>query len=41
VSPSNYHWSGFSRPELRLHPHTLQNGEERVVAQRLRQVLAG
>ncbi|MHB0874744.1 MAG: aminotransferase class V-fold PLP-dependent enzyme [Anaerolineae bacterium] len=41
VSPENYTWSGFTRPELRLHPHTLQQGEERTVAQRLREVLAG
>lgn len=41
VSPANYTWSGFTRPELRLHPHTLQEGEERTVAQRLREVLGG
>ncbi|NPV07349.1 MAG: aminotransferase class V-fold PLP-dependent enzyme [Anaerolineae bacterium] len=41
VSPDNYHWSTFTEPELRLHPHTLQEGEAEVVARRLREALGG
>ena len=38
-SPDGYTWSGVKSPEVRIHPHTLQDGEESVVAQRLRQAL--
>ncbi len=41
VSPQRYDWSGFAAPELRLHPHTLQEGEEITVARCLRELLAG
>lgn len=41
VSPESYHWSTFTEPELRVHPHTLRAGEAEVVARRLREVLSG
>lgn len=35
-------WRGLSEtPQVRIHPHTLQEGEELVVARRLRKVLTG
>ncbi|MGQ9553512.1 MAG: aminotransferase class V-fold PLP-dependent enzyme, partial [Anaerolineae bacterium] len=40
-SPDNYTWSGVKRAEVRVHPHTLQDGEETVLARRLREVLTG
>jgi uncharacterized pyridoxal phosphate-dependent enzyme len=41
VGPQPYAFAGFTAPELRLHPHTLHEGEEIVVARRLRELLAG
>ncbi len=41
VSPENYYWSTFTEPELRLHPHTLKEGEAEIVARRLREALGG
>jgi len=40
VSPDTYTWSDFKRAEIRVHPHTLQDGEEVVVALRLREELS-
>jgi len=40
VSPDTYTWSDFKRVEIRVHPHTLQDGEEVVVALRLREELS-
>lgn len=39
VTPHIYDFSGFTAPELRIHPHTLQEGEEIIIARRVRQVL--
>ena len=39
VQPESYHFSGFDRPEVRVHPHTLQEGEEMTVAKRMRIIL--
>lgn len=41
VSPESYTWSTFTGPELRVHPHTLEQGETEIVARRLREVLGG
>ena len=41
VSAPVYAFAGFAAPELRIHPHTLQEGEEIVVARRLREALTG
>jgi L-seryl-tRNA(Ser) seleniumtransferase len=41
VSAPVYAFAGFAAPELRVHPHTLQEGEEFVVARRLREALTG
>lgn len=41
ISPEGYYWSTFTAPELRVHPHTLQEGETEVVARRLRELLSG
>lgn len=41
VSPQRYAFSDFTAPELRIHPHTLADGEEMVVARRLVEVLSG
>jgi uncharacterized pyridoxal phosphate-dependent enzyme len=41
VSAPAYAFAGHTSPELRVHPHTLQEGEEVVVARRLREVLTG
>jgi uncharacterized pyridoxal phosphate-dependent enzyme len=41
VGPQRYSFAGFTAPELRLHPHTLQEGEESVIARKLREVFAG
>jgi uncharacterized pyridoxal phosphate-dependent enzyme len=39
VSPRHYDFSKNTPTELRVHPHTLREGEEYVVGQRLREVL--
>jgi uncharacterized pyridoxal phosphate-dependent enzyme len=39
VSAPVYAFGGYTSPELRVHPHTLQEGEEIVVARRLREAL--
>jgi D-glucosaminate-6-phosphate ammonia-lyase len=39
VLPSSYDFAGFDTPEIRVHPHTLREGEEVVVAERIRQLL--
>lgn len=39
VGPQRYAFAGYTAPELRLHPHTLQEGEEIIVARKLREVL--
>jgi uncharacterized pyridoxal phosphate-dependent enzyme len=36
-----YPRGGFATPEVRVHPHTLREGEEVVVAERIRDVLRG
>ena len=41
VSPQRYGFAPFQSAELRLHPHTLAEGEEIIVAARLRQLLSG
>jgi L-seryl-tRNA(Ser) seleniumtransferase len=41
VSAPVYAFAGHTSPELRVHPHTLQEGEEVVVARRMREVLTG
>jgi uncharacterized pyridoxal phosphate-dependent enzyme len=41
VSAPVYAFAGFRAPELRVHPHTLQEGEEIIVARRLREALTG
>jgi len=41
VRPSSYDFAGFEGFQVRIHPHTLREGEEVVVAERVRQVLAG
>lgn len=39
--PASFAWSVFKERHLRVMPHMLEEGEERVVARRLREVLAG
>jgi hypothetical protein len=41
VGPQRYAFAGYTAAELRVHPHTLQEGEETVVAGRLREALRG
>jgi L-seryl-tRNA(Ser) seleniumtransferase len=41
VGPQRYAFAGYTAAELRVHPHTLQEGEEIVVAGRLREALSG
>jgi L-seryl-tRNA(Ser) seleniumtransferase len=39
IDPEVYGFAGFTAPELRIHPHTLQEGEEATVARALRRAL--
>ncbi len=39
INVPRYGFAGFTDKELRVHPHTLQDGEERIVARRLREEL--
>ena len=39
INTPRYGFAGFTEKEVRLHPHALQEGEERIVARRLREVL--
>ena len=41
VDLSSYDFAGFKAPQIRIHPHTLREGEEIVVAERVRAVLTG
>jgi L-seryl-tRNA(Ser) seleniumtransferase len=41
VDLSSYDFAGFAEPQIRIHPHTLREGEEVVVADRVRAVLTG
>jgi L-seryl-tRNA(Ser) seleniumtransferase len=41
VDLSSYDFAGFKAPQIRIHPHTLREGEEVVVAERVRRVLTG
>lgn len=41
INTPRYGFAGFTEKELRVHPHALQEGEERIVARRLREVLTG
>ncbi|MBL7201669.1 MAG: hypothetical protein ISS56_16130 [Anaerolineae bacterium] len=41
VSPSRYGEAGFESSQVRIHPHTLREGEEVVVAERVREILGG
>ena len=41
VDARTYPRGGFAAPEVRVHPHTLREGEEAVVAERIRDVLGG
>jgi len=40
VTPSSYDFAGFESSQIRVHPHTLREGEEVVVAERIRDILA-
>ena len=39
VSPEVYRFAGFTRSQVRIHPHTLCEGEEIIVARRVREEL--
>jgi len=39
VSPPRYGFAGFTTAQVRIHPHTLKEGEEVVVARRMREEL--
>jgi uncharacterized pyridoxal phosphate-dependent enzyme len=39
VSPISYDSAGFESSQIRIHPHTLREGEEVVVAERIREIL--
>ena len=41
VDSAKYPRGGFARPEVRVHPHTLREGEEVVVAEQIKEMLAG
>ncbi|MCL4560195.1 MAG: aminotransferase class V-fold PLP-dependent enzyme [Chloroflexi bacterium] len=41
IAPEAYDLSNFPEPEIRIHPHTLKEGEECVVARRVREELTG
>jgi len=41
INPQRYGFGGNKDTEIRIHPHTLQEGEEITVARRLKEVLAG
>jgi L-seryl-tRNA(Ser) seleniumtransferase len=41
ISPQRYGFGGYQTYEVRVHPHTLADGEEIIVAARLREVLQG
>lgn len=41
INPTVYDHAGFRSSEIRIHPHTLREGEEVVVAERIREVLSG
>jgi len=41
ITPGIYDDAPFKTSEIRIHPHTLRDGEEMVVARRVREVLAG
>ena len=41
INTARYGFAGFTEKQLRVHPHSLQEGEERIVAKRLREVLTG
>ena len=38
INPQRYGFGGYEQTEIRIHPHTLQAGEEIVIARRLREV---
>jgi len=40
VTPSSYDFAGFESSQIRVHPHTLREGEETVVAERIKDILA-
>lgn len=40
VTPSSYDFAGFESSQIRVHPHTLREGEEILVAERIRDILA-
>jgi uncharacterized pyridoxal phosphate-dependent enzyme len=40
VTPSSYDEAGFDHCEIRIHPHTLREGEDVVVAEKVRELLA-
>jgi L-seryl-tRNA(Ser) seleniumtransferase len=39
VSPKSYDAGAFNTPQIRIHPHTLREGEEVIVAERVREIL--
>ena len=41
VSPPRYGFAGFTTVQVRIHPHTLKEGEEVVVARRMKEELIG
>ena len=41
VDLSSYDFAGFEAPQIRIHPHTLREGEEVVVAERVRELQSG
>jgi L-seryl-tRNA(Ser) seleniumtransferase len=41
VDAFKYPGGGFAAPQVRVHPHTLREGEEVVVAERIREILQG
>jgi len=40
VTPVSYEEAGFESSQVRIHPHTLREGEEVVVAERIREILS-
>jgi len=40
INPGRYGFGGNRNTEIRIHPHTLQEGEDITVVRRLREVLA-
>jgi uncharacterized pyridoxal phosphate-dependent enzyme len=41
VDPGRYGFGGYTKTELRIHPHTLEGDQTTIVAQRLKELLTG